>query len=208
MSNPVLYLLVEAEPYVSFCKDWRERWIKATQTALEMAESLGASGYFPGHEGEFQALTPVDPMPEGWTYARTPMDHAPRLVPLHGLAGKSARNLVAHLPSVPKSQEIATFIDHPCRIIYKSSLEAAEAYGFCGVGHWLPVNLAWAGDQFMIQVVDMQRVIDEYLDTYPDLVVEVGDWTPPAGLRPISKARWDFIEARENLDAEEQLIAA
>jgi len=113
-----LYLLVEADPILSICRDWRNRWMAARKAAWDFASSLGSPGIFSSLDDNCTALVLVTPIPDGWCLAkRRRVTHQPRMVPLNGTAGDEARAAMAALPTHPHWDEIAKAIGCPSCIV-------------------------------------------------------------------------------------------
>lgn len=206
-SNDKLYLIPEAEPYLSACTDWLERYQEYGRAAFALAASIGAAGFFPNFDHEVIALTMVDPIPSGWARAKIKGRGAPRLVPAKGAPGDKARALLTALPPMPKWNEIAALIGHPCQIKYCSPESGSSGFSTCGVGFWSLVNITWAGDNIAILAKDPQPQIAVLRNKYPDVIIENGDWSPPVGLRSISKARWNLLVAQAEVDSERAVIS-
>lgn len=200
-SPDTLHLLVEGEPYLSACAEWRQRYMTATKAGWAYAQSLGAGGFFPNFDQELVALMPVEPLPPGWTrLTKRRVNELPRMMPIKGPAGDMAREQIAALPRMPKWGEIATLIGHPCQIRWKS--ENGCGFNTLGVGHWRLVDIAWTPEHFMILACDPAPSIARLRISHPGVEIQEGEWTPPAGLTPITKARWDLYEAQARFDDE------
>lgn len=208
MTRDILHLVVEDEPYLLACRAWRRRYDAGVAAAFALARSLGANGYFRGFDDELIAITVVDPPPPGWVRAkRLRVNHQPRLVPARGPAGVLAREAIGVLPAMPGWQEIARLIGHPCQVRYRLPGDRGGGFSTCGVGFWALVDLSWVGEQYMIRALDTVAEIAKIRATHPDAIIEQGVWSPPPGLRVISKARWVLIEAQANVAAEEKETA-
>lgn len=193
MSN-ILYLLVEDESYRAACHAWRRRFELSTKAAYQFARSLGADGYIPGLEHELVGITMINPIPAGWT--RRKVKSLVYLAPKNGEAGRQARIAIAALPAVPARDEIAQLIRHPCQISYQTSDGDQESVGIFDLGSGA-VDIAWSGSDFLIQAPNIEKIITGYRDEFPDLVISGGHWSPPVGLRSISKSRWNAMESVE-----------
>lgn len=199
-----LYLLVEGEPYLSACRDWRARHEATMEATFAFCASLGAKGFYPGFDEGFSHLTWVDPAPAGWEpVKKLRKSLARRLAPVKGPAGDAARAAIAALPPIPKWQEIATLIGHPCQIRYRTSNNECWGFSTCGVNFWKLVDISWAGDEFLILAKDTAPEIVALREKYPDVIIGEGVWSPPEGLRPISEARWKLKEAEQRVKMEE-----
>lgn len=208
MSKERLWLLVEGTPYLAACLDWKRRYREASDAAFRFAHSLGAAGYFHDLAYQLNAITPVTPIPDGWVKAKLAQKYQPRLVPAKKQAGEMARAGIAALPRTPRWPELARLIGHPCQVRYRvpSNDEGEEdrRWGFseCGAGFANLVQLTWTADQLALVVGDTAPTIARLQDEFPDVIIEEGPWTPPAGLRQITEAQWDLIMAQAKVDQE------
>lgn len=203
MTADTLYLLVRGEPYLSACQNWRRRYQDAQTAAFSFADSLGARGFFRGFDHELIGLTPAEPVPAGWTLLKRKGRLQSRLVPAKGIAGDDARRAIAALPPVPKWRELANLINHPCQIVWHTPDGSASGSSTCGANFWSLVDIAWAGESLAILAVDTAQRIADIRREHPGAKIEIGEWSVPPGLLPISKARWRLIEAQSRVDAEE-----
>jgi len=200
MTDENFYLVVEAEPYMSFCHEWRARFDAARKAAWELAKSYGASGYFPGFDKEFRALTMVDPIPEGWERRKRPAAIRDRLFPAKGKAGDAVRSAIAGLPSFPRQEEVRDLLNHPCMVEYRDG----DRWGVACIGSALnPVYLGWIGDTFIIRAPDPAPDIARTKERHPTATI-TGAWAPPAGLRSISAARYELMLAEHAVQTEER----
>ena len=187
-----MYLVVEGEPFLSVCREWKRRYLEAKNAAFVFAHSMGAQGYFPGFHDELVALTPVDPVPEGWKIERK--RGTSRMVPKPKQAGEVARQAIATLRAFPRDEELREMVGHPCEVRYRG----ANGTGFQCIGHMMhPVQLTWHDRETLFLVVpDPVPVINDIRERDPSATIEVGEWTPPAGLCRITEAEFDLHKAQ------------
>lgn len=200
MSAPYLWLLVEGEPFLAGVKAWRERYGIASKAFSDMARRLGATGImvdrYTGRPSSLEGIAP----PPGWAKAK---GNSSRIRPAKGEAGAAARAELEALPAYPTQGEVARLIGLPDVIRWRDG----ESWGNQGTapGYFMfAADLGWAGDDFMIRAIDPMPAIERLRAERPGVAIESGEWTPPAGLTPISEARWRLIEAQAAVAAEER----
>lgn len=193
------YLVVESEPYLTACRDWQTRRLTAFNAALEFANHLGATGIFPGFDNELIGITPISPIPEGWKLRKINHRRAQQLIPSNNVA-KAA---VAALPIAPKNKELRKLLKHPCTVSYNHPEQHIS--GFADLGGFRPVKLDRIGDDLILRAPDPHPYIDKLRRQYPGVVICTGEWNPPAGLRPISWARYELLIAQARVAVEEKV---
>ena len=147
----------------------------------------------------------VDPVPPGWKVRRRRRvgDHD-FLVPASGKKGDGVRAEIAALPKQPNHHEVASEIGHPEQIKWKCE----HGQGFSMMGRsWNPVFLGWAGETFIISGANADKFVAETRRHHPGCEILGGEWTPPSGLRQITKAESDLIYAQEKVKEEKEKAA-
>ncbi|HBJ84593.1 MAG TPA: hypothetical protein DDZ88_12125, partial [Verrucomicrobiales bacterium] len=77
-----------------------------------------------------------------------------------------------------------------------------------GSGRLDPVQLVWPDrDHLVIFAPNWERVLSELKMENPSCVIISGEWSPPAGLTPISEARYRLLEAQAAVKREELTVA-
>jgi hypothetical protein len=196
-----LYLIVEAEPFLSICREWKHRHDTARAATFAFAEKHGSNGVFPDFYGDVIGITVQRSVPPGWSVkkARRVAQHH-RLMPAKGQAGDAVRAEIAALPKHPRHAEIADAIGHPCNISYKCE-NGRWGSGVMG-DDWEPVSIGWAGDTFIIKAPNADRYVAQQLAEYPNCTITLGHWTVPDGLTRITKAEKELLYAQAAVDQE------
>ena len=195
-----LYLVVEAEPFLSTCREWKHRYGVARAATFAFAEKHGSNGVFPDLYEDLIGLTVQPTVPPGWCIkkARRVAQHD-RLVPAKGPAGDVIRAEIEALPKHPRHSEIAQALGHPCQVVYK--YEGGKGFSLMGRA-FNHVQLGWASDTFMIVVPNAERYVQEHLERYSGCEIIEGRWTVPEGLRSITKSEQELIYAQAAVDQE------
>lgn len=200
MSAPHLWLLVEGEPFLSGVKAWRERYGVANKAFTALARRLGATGImFDQFTGRPCSLEGIEP-PPGWAKVK---GSSSRIRPAKGEAGAAVRAELDALPAYPVRHEVSRLIGLPDAIRWSDG----ESWGNQGLapGYFMfAADLGWADDTFVIRAIDPMPEVAKLRAERPAVVIESGEWTPPAGLRPITEARWKLIQAQAEVAAEER----
>lgn len=192
-----MYLLVEDGPFAAVAASYRQRYVAAKQAQEDYARRLGCTGLYRGRL-ELIALDGPDDLP-GWHRRRRGGQSRLEPNPKAPEAAVVAAELAA-LPRLPDPEELRIALGHPCEVRWQSG----ESSGFVAVGRpFHEVQLVWAGEQNVLLCPDPAPEIARILRRDPDARIE-GAWGPPAGLRRISEAVWELIEARRRVWVENE----
>jgi hypothetical protein len=217
MSDPErIYFLVEPGPLLDACEDWRKRHIAHREASVALSKSKGSDGVWSSTpNGATSSLSLVEPVPAGWVKRKARRSDEYFMEPAKGPSGDAARAEIAALPPMPDHHEIAVLINHPGKSVHYTiygedgkQLRQGERYG---PTFWYEAKLLWAHHDeapLQIEVTDLESTIDSVKADYPGCTITKGLWTPPAGLKRITRAESDLIIAQSAVDAEHALARA
>lgn len=190
------YVVIEGEPFLARARAYKESDFAARAAWSAFAESCGASTYFASTR--LSALQfPTRQMREGW---KKP-DRKGRCYPAKN---SDVAKAVAALPCILDQRSV--FAGVPDSLNWKVS----EGEWGCGcIGYPWTWWVGWIGPTLVGRIPNIERAVAQCLERHPGALIdqEVFDWTMPAGLRPISKAKFDFMVAQFRLEQEEKQAA-
>jgi len=203
------FLLVEGEPYLAACKAWKESYERSVEAARKFVEALGATGGYSNRDTlALSGVNAVNPLPAGWK--RVPgkrgmpdymIPHEKARDPEQREAGIAARKAMDALPKANDQDDIAQLIGAPRSVHWKSHGKA-EGWRSVAVSFFHTIQVTYFGDTFVLLAPDTRRVIAELMAQHEGVVIEGGEWTPPAGLRIITEAEHDLMLAQWKVSLE------
>jgi len=211
----ILFAVVEPGPIRDALLGWRDRYILAQKAAFEFAEKHGANGIFQDWDGNCIALTPCDPIPEGWVIRRGRTKNGyPRLLPEKGTAaGQAAQEALAALPRHPSARELPALTGVPSEIRWLDADTGNNGFAMLRAGsYWHPTSLSWYGDTLILRFPSPDDTLAYFMQQHPmaEFTLTNGseswtaaDWKMPACLRLISEAELRLIAATYEVELEQ-----
>ncbi|MFH5925711.1 hypothetical protein [Roseomonas xinghualingensis] len=211
MGENAQYLLVEGEPWLSMVKAWRESVSAAHKAGYDYVRSLGATyGVENGRSSGLTGVGLVNPAPLGWKVIRGLRGKPDYMVPNIKARDKTARAaaeeakrafdaVLRPLPLHPIAEALGVQSSVSYEVPGGSKGSMSAGYGF----FFSPIQILWFGDTYVIYAPDTGPTIQKLREDYPDVVITHGEWSPPAGVRAISEARYNLMVSQWKVEREE-----
>jgi hypothetical protein len=208
-----IFLLVEGGPVLALCQEWRASYNVALEAGRAFCRSMGSEGGYTDYQHKkLSGLYLTNPVPPGWIKVKGKRGQPDWMRPdtrnrdkekkALGLAAQAALDA---LPGTLPTDPIREAIGMPGSIEYEydqTNGERGRGYMSCGGMTFIfnPVQVAWAGDAIVIYAPDIAATVASLKAEHQwrkNVTIIQGDgWEPPEGVRRISEAEWDLIQAQ------------
>lgn len=187
---------------LAFCLEYRERRAAGHKRFADYSASKGGIG-FVDYWGSLGGLIFEDDQPqgEGWTASRRAASDGRKIYQpsKRGAAGKALRAEFDALEPLPSNNEFAKRFGVPMGLSYS---KGEHQHGSMMLSAVFPDAsfVAWVGDEFFVVLPDVVGAIER--KTSEGYECEPAEWSPPEGLEPSSRARYELALAAAKVAAE------
>ena len=206
---------VAAGPCHEILMRWREARKAIEDQYWSFAKSVGATGFFPGHDDNVGNATAISAaifeggLPKGWkprkwkSFANLSAGKMAGWPDQRTTDGKAALKAIKALPLRPSTYGPCDEIGFPSSLRYS---RPDGSHGSMGLGFMSTLSVGWIEDVFYVSLPDEAKSrADLERDGY---TVEGEPWTPLAGMECILKEEADLDYARHKAKVAAEKVPA